>query len=112
MGMWAFNSAGGGGPATLCIIIPLAGGLIVLAIVREAGRRARGRQLIDSWASENGVTLLSCQRRTFFRGPFFFSAERTLVYYLTVRDGQGRTRHAWAKIGGFFSAPISVRWET
>jgi hypothetical protein len=48
---------------------------------------SRGRSLVEDWARENGYRLIACERRTLFRGPFFFTTNRGHeVYHVTVED--------------------------
>jgi hypothetical protein len=76
----------------------------------------RGRTLVERWADLNDLHLESVEHRTFRKGPFFFRSGRGhMVYYVTVRDGQMRQRHAWLRVGGWFlgllSDEVTVEWE-
>ena len=72
--------------------------------------------MMSQWAQANGLTLVSEERCWFFKGPFFWTSGKSqMVYYVTVRDPAGRTRHAWVRCGGYFLGMLSdnmdVKWE-
>ncbi|HXX92757.1 MAG TPA: hypothetical protein VEN81_03935, partial [Planctomycetota bacterium] len=63
-----------------------------------------------------GLRLLSEDRRTFFKGPFFWTSTKgQMIYYVTVQDSAGRVRHAWVRCGGYVLGMLSdnfeVSWE-
>ena len=77
---------------------------------------SRSSSMLEEWASEQGYEVVSAERRFLRRGPFFFTtAKGQEVFYVTVMDGDGRTRHAYVRVGGFFlglfSNNVDVRWE-
>jgi hypothetical protein len=81
-----------------------------------AWRGTRSESMMAQWARTNGLTLLSEERCWFFKGPFFWtSGKGQMIYYVTVRDPSGRTRHAWVRCGGYFLGMLSdnmdVKWE-
>ena len=47
--------------------------------------------------------------------PAAWWPSQRMIYYVTVRDSAGRTRHAWVRCGGYFLGMLSdnmdVRWE-
>jgi hypothetical protein len=77
---------------------------------------SRSRSLLEQWAADNGFELLRSEYRTLRRGPFFWTTSRgQTVYYMEVRDHQGRTRTGWVRCGswwwGLMSDKVEVRWE-
>jgi hypothetical protein len=77
---------------------------------------SRSRQLLESWARENGLEIVSSEFRWFRRGPFFWttsSAQR--VFHVTVRMPDGGTRGGWVRCGGFWGGllqdRVEVRWD-
>lgn len=77
---------------------------------------ARAREVLDAWARENRFEIVARDYRNFAKGPFFWTTSRgQAVYYVTVRDADGRTRRGWVRCGGFilglFSNHAQVRWD-
>jgi hypothetical protein len=97
-------------------IICVASVIVFFVVITILWRTRRATGMVESWAQEEGLELLDYQRRSLFRGPFFFrTSENQEVYYVTVRDPQGRTRHAYLRcgswIGGLWSNRITAEWE-
>jgi len=71
--------------------------------------------LLERWAEANGLVLLSKERRTFFKGPFFWtSSKNQVVYRIEAADAKGRRRNGWTRIGGYwwpFGDRVEVRWD-
>ena len=77
---------------------------------------SRSRSILEQWAEANGFEIIHSEFRNFFRGPFFWTSSKgQTVYYVTVRDREGRERSGWVRCGGFwaglFSDQAEVRWE-
>lgn len=77
---------------------------------------SRAKNVLEQWASQNGYTILSRQRKTFLRGPYFFTTSKGQeVYYITVQDAAGNSRSGYFKVGGFFmgmmSDNVDVTWD-
>lgn len=88
----------------------------VIGVMSIAWSNNRSQQIVESWASRNGYTLLSAEQRHMMRGPFFWTTARgQTVYYITVRDQHGMVRSGWLRCGswwlGLWSDQADVRWE-
>jgi hypothetical protein len=99
------------------VVLPLAAlALLVLVALSLVWRTLRSESMLEQWARANHVTLVGAARRAFSQGPFFWTTGKAqMVYFVTVRDSGGHTRHAWVRCGGSFlgmlSDTIDVRWE-
>ena len=76
---------------------------------------ARSRSLLRQWATANGYDLLHFEARNFRRGPLLWkSSKNQSVYFVTVREADGRERSGWLCLGGFwsglFSSEAQVKW--
>jgi hypothetical protein len=92
------------------------GVMLALAALSVVWQYSKSSSLLTGWAAENNLQILRRQRRTFFKGPFFWtSGKGQQVFYVTVQDGEGRTRRAWVRCGGrmlgMFSNNVDVRWD-
>ena len=95
-----------------CIIVPF----VILAFVLYAWRLSHSSDRLQTWASENGYTLVSVERRQMFRGGYSFTTGKGQeVFRVTVRDGEGRTRSGYVRVGGWvmgqLSDNIDVKWD-
>jgi len=100
------------GAAGFLLFVVFAGLAITFAVLRYG----KGRQLLEDWVSDNGYTLVECQRRILFRGPFFWTTGRSqLVYQIIVQDAAGVRRSGYARVGayiiGMLSDKVDVRWD-
>jgi hypothetical protein len=96
-------------------VLPLAL-FFIAAAAAIAWHCTRSRSILEQWAADNGFELLSSENRTFFRGPFFLTTSKNqTVYYVKVRDREGKVRQGWVRCGGLFLGLMSdaaeVRWE-
>ena len=87
--------------------------LIVLSI---AWHYSLGGSMLETWARDNGLQILSQETCWFFKGPYFWSTTKGQeVYRITVRDREGRTRSGHVRCGGAFlgmlSDHVDVRWD-
>lgn len=77
--------------------------------------RVRTRSLVDRWAQENGYAILDQQYRPVNRGPFWMASGGQRVFYVTVRDREGRRRTGYIRCGdlflGLLSPQVEVRWD-
>jgi hypothetical protein len=77
-------------------------------------RGSRIKSILSSWATANDFEIIHRTLGLFRPGPFFFTLGHQVVYFLQVRDRQGRERACWVRLGGFFtgllSDKIEVRW--
>jgi hypothetical protein len=78
----------------------LVGAVAVLAVMSRLSRDRRWRAVLERWASRDGYRILAAERRTFFRGPFFWSSSVfQAVYRVTVVGGRGTPWKVWVRCG-------------
>jgi hypothetical protein len=97
------------------VALAILAGVVLLAL-SLVWRAARSDSMLKQWAKANDLTLLEAEYRTFFKGPFFWTSTKgQMVYFVTVRDPGGRTRHGWVRCGGhilgMLSEKVDTRWE-
>jgi hypothetical protein len=94
--------------------------VVVLAVALGFGSLiftfSRSRRILERWAAENGLQILSSQYRIFRRGSFFWTTSKSqTVYHVVVRTPDGRTRSGLVRCGSFwwgiFSDKAEVRWD-
>jgi hypothetical protein len=94
--------------------------LLIAAGVALAGyvvwHFSRANSLLHRWADENGFQILQSETRTIFAGPFTWTSSRNqIVYFVRVRDREGRERSGWLRCGSFWSGIFSdkteIRWK-
>jgi hypothetical protein len=90
--------------------------LVPIAIFGIAMSISRPRTILERWADANGFQIVHAERRTFFRGPFFWrSTKDQVVYYVTVRDSSGAARRGYVRCGGWvlglMSDAADVQWD-
>jgi len=76
----------------------------------------RTNSILSKWAAENGLQIVKRTSGLFRRCPFFFTLGHQDVFYLLVRDRQGRERGCWVRLGDFlfgslFTDLVEVKWE-
>jgi hypothetical protein len=79
--------------------------------------RTRSTEMLEGWAAQQGFALVRYERRTFFRGPFFWSTYKGQeVFHVTVRQNDGSYQTGWVRCGGrllgLFSDAVEVVWES
>lgn len=99
--------------AGMWLMVPLVIALIVVSIWWNA---SRSREILDRWATENGMRILEVERRYFWRGPFWFrTGEGHEVFRVTVATPSGATRSGYVRVGGWFTGLFSskavVEWD-
>lgn len=57
------------------------------------------REQIRDWCEDHRVRLVEMERRYLRAGPFFFSPNGTMVFYVTVRDEFGFEKFYWMRCG-------------
>lgn len=80
---------------------------------------SRAKALLYSWAAESGFQILSFDKRYMFgTGPFkwWTNSRNQIVYYVRVRDRDGRERSAWVRCGNYFGGVLfskrtEVKWQ-
>jgi hypothetical protein len=88
----------------------------VLAFYRWGGRR--DSSILRKWAEENRLQVLLSERRVLLgRGPFsYWRAPKQTVYFVRVRDQQGKERSGWLRFGSYWggtwdSDKAEAKWE-
>ncbi len=76
----------------------------------------RSEEILRRWAAGSGYEILQSERRWFFRGPFWWrTSEHMEVFRVLVRDGTGRQRSGFVRVGGWFwglwSDAAKVEWD-
>ena len=76
----------------------------------------RINSILSKWAAGSGLQIVKRTSGLFRRCPFFFTLGHQDVYYLLVRDREGRVRGCWVRIGDFlfgslFTDMVEVKWE-
>jgi acetamidase/formamidase len=89
---------------------------VVFGIANFVWRTERGGDLLDQWATSNGFSIVSRERRSLVTGPFFFRKGKGQdVYYVTVQDSDGQQRSGYVRLGGMFmgmlSDQVDVKWD-
>jgi hypothetical protein len=100
----------------LVLALIVVAALVALVVGGSYWRYRRSRQLLARWARQSRVELLRAERRLVSRGPFFWrSSDSQIVFRVTVRDRDGRVRHGFVRIGGWFLGVLSdqtaAEWE-
>jgi hypothetical protein len=76
---------------------------------------AKAQSIFQTWATAEGYTILRF-KRAFLGGAFSFwtTSRGQAVYFITVRDNQGRERNACVRCGrfatGVFARGIEIKW--
>jgi hypothetical protein len=89
---------------------------VAIVIVSVVWSFSRGRTLLNRWAHDNGFEILHSEVRTLCAGPFTWTSSRgQIVYFVQVRDPEGRERSGWVRCGSFWrgigSDKTEVRWK-
>jgi len=114
-----FNNvlAFGGQAAPPAWVVPFVFLMVAFAVGLFVWTFSRSRSLLEQWASSNGFEILRREYRNFRKGPFFWtSSKNQVVFYVTVRDRDGKLRSGWVRCGswilGLLSDQTEVRWES
>jgi len=74
----------------------------------------RGRAALKRWAQEHGFQILKSQAVSSFAGSFTWN-HNLAIYFVQVRDQEGKTRDGWVRCGSFWlgvlSSKTEVRWK-
>ena|SRR5437868_2077655 len=90
--------------------------LLVVVAISYAWTQSRSQSILQKWADVNGYQIVEKERRTFLKGPFFWSSSKSqIIFRVVVRDEQGYTRSGWVRCGswwwGLFTDDVDVRWD-
>jgi len=99
------------------IVIVLGFVIASIAVLILVWHYRRSQQLLNQWAARNGYQMLRSERRSFRRGPFFWTTSKNqVVYYVEVLDEQGNRRIGWVRCGGWWlgllADHVEAMWET
>jgi len=89
--------------------------VLVLGIGYVMLTYSRARAILEQWATANGYEILHSEIRHLFTGPFFWrNFTKQPVYYVRVRERDGKERAGWVRCcvwwsGG--SGTAEVRWD-
>jgi hypothetical protein len=89
--------------------------VLVLVICYVTLTYSKARAVLEQWATANGYRILHSELRPLFTGPFFWrNFTKQPVYYVRVRERDGRERAGWVRCcvrwsGG--SGTAEVRWD-
>ena len=72
--------------------------LVTFLAVFHLYRVLRSRAVLRNWASWNGLQILSF-KTCFAWGGFSGGAPKQVVFWVRVRDGEGRERTGWVRCG-------------
>ncbi|RBP38021.1 hypothetical protein DES53_11219 [Roseimicrobium gellanilyticum] len=101
-------------PVTTTIFILVAIAVVFLIIRRQ---EASGRSMLDAWAKDEGILLVSAKRCGFWRGPFWLADQGKAVFRIAVTDKEsGTLRQGWACCGTFITSgmevKVVVKWDS
>ena len=98
-----------------CFVIPFLLAWLTLMVTYLNFRWNRAPSALEGWAEEGGYEIVRRQRRSFFKGPFFWgSSNNQIVYRIEVHDRGGMLKSGWVRIGSFWwpsVGRIDVRWD-
>lgn len=99
-------------------LIPFVFGALLLGLIPLciSWSLTRSQRMLDEWAAENHLKLVSARPCWINRGPFFWTTSKgQMVYRITVASESGEERTGWARCGGFwgglFVDRVEVRWD-
>jgi hypothetical protein len=115
MASCSFALWGNSDPSGLCCALPFMAVWATLMISWFRHYHLRIPALLETWAAENGLQMLSKERRNFFRGPFYWnSSGHQVVYRVQVENRKGRRMVGWVRLGSYwwpYGDQIDVRWD-
>ncbi len=90
--------------------------VIGFAVLSFVWSRSRSVRMIEQWAVENDLKLVSASHCWFKIGtPFWASNKNHTLYYITVQDEDDHILSGFALCGGFFmgllSDRVEVKWD-
>ena|SRR5205814_9183863 len=90
--------------------------LLILGVGLTLWNFNRANSMLRDWAASNGYTIVEKEYRSFFKGPFFWTASRSqIIYRVVIRDDERNVRSGWVKLGswwfGVLSNQVDIRWD-
>ncbi len=99
-------------------VFPLIFGALIVGLIPLciSWSLTRSERMLDEWAVENHLKLVSASLCWFNQGPFFWiSSKHQMVYRITVTSESGERSSGWARCGtfwgGLFVDHVEVRWD-
>ena len=99
-------------------LIPIAFGALIVGLIPLgiAWSPTRSQRMLDDWAAENHLKLVSATPCWVNRGPFFWTTSNgQMIYRITVVSEDGERTSGWARCGtfcgGLFIDRVEVRWD-
>ena len=91
-------------------------GVFSIGLIMNYWCLVRHEKNVIKWAKHHDYTLLECEGRAWFVGPFFFRKSRAQqVYRIAIRAGKRSIRRGWALSGGgffgFLTDQVEVIWD-
>lgn len=81
---------------------PVIFGLFIIFIVLGL-MFLRAKQVLETWAGDNGYIILSSDLRFLNRGPYSWTLlGKQWVFHVVVRTNNGATKTGYVKCGSFF----------
>jgi hypothetical protein len=89
------------------LIILLAGTMVGLGMWYNFSRWANAEKIVREWI-EQDYRIIAMERRSFFRGPFFWRANKcAVVFWLSAEDNRGHQREGYVMIGTFWMGDLT-----
>jgi len=99
------------------VLYPILIAVLVFCVILTSlyWQTKRARVLLHKWAGENALEIKSASRRYLFSGPFFLTTSKgQVVFYVFVKDANGKFAHVWVRCGshflGMWSDKVDVSW--
>lgn len=98
-------------PVALVILV-----MGVFALLTSIAGANRAQNTLDTWAQENGFTIVYRERRLLFKGPYsLFCGRHQDVFYVKVETMDGQVRSGYVRTSrGFMGLTpdrAEVSWE-
>lgn len=99
-------------------LIPIIFGAFFVGVIPLfiAWSLTRSQRMLDQWAAESHLKLVSANPCWVNRGPFLWTTSKhQMIYRITVVSEDGERRSGWARcgtfFGGLFADSVEVRWD-
>ncbi len=89
--------------------------VVVLGFAFWGWTMRKSKRMVEDWARQQGLYIVSSEFRWWRRGPFFWKSSRNqTVLYVTVRMPDGSPRSAFIRCGswwwGLLGDQMEVKW--